>query len=95
MEQKNQCEKNVSHQGEWGLYQCSKNATVKRNGKYYCTIHDPIKIEERQKAEKTKWDKEWKDKMMKYEYEDLAVKYCKKLGLTTEQLNSQIKPKTK
>ncbi len=38
---------------------CEANAKVVRDGKYYCLIHDPVKVAERQK----KRDKKWEDRM--------------------------------
>jgi hypothetical protein len=33
--------------GSFHGYQCSKNATVERDGKKYCGIHDPVKVKAR------------------------------------------------
>ena len=32
----------------WRDYPCSKNAKVYRDGKWYCGIHDPVKVAERE-----------------------------------------------
>ena len=39
-----QCSVKVSGEGQWGAFhqhQCWKQATVERDGKWYCSIHDP------------------------------------------------------
>ena len=43
----------------WGArvssWQCSKKATVEREGKYYCTIHDPVRVEKKEKERSAKY----------------------------------------
>ncbi|HUW43583.1 MAG TPA: hypothetical protein VMV95_01300 [Bacillota bacterium] len=53
---KEQCNKIVYGHLLWHSYQCQKKAVVKREGKFYCKIHDPeyIKIKEKKREEKYK-----------------------------------------
>lgn len=37
---------------------CGKNAKVKRDGMYYCGIHDPVRRAEKQQAKREKWSAE-------------------------------------
>lgn len=36
-------------------FSCSRRASVERDGKWYCWIHDPVAREEKQKAHRAKW----------------------------------------
>lgn len=53
-EEKKQCSKSVWHRHNF--YPCSKPAKVERNGHPYCTIHDPVHIQQGRE----KRDAEWK-----------------------------------
>lgn len=35
---------------------CRKPATVERDGRHYCTIHDPVRVAEKDKARSEKWE---------------------------------------
>ena len=39
-------------------YQCQKKPTVTRDGKLYCTIHDPEYRNQKDTARRERWDKE-------------------------------------
>lgn len=44
---------------DWHAYQCPKNATVFREGKWYCRIHDPVyKTEKWEKRKELEYLKE-------------------------------------
>ena len=45
---------------------CKNNATVYKNGKHYCSIHDPDKIEQRNKAKEEDREEKSKYKMLMY-----------------------------
>lgn len=55
-------------------YPCSKNASVERDGKHYCGIHDPVRKKEREdknRAERSpKWDA--RDKLQEKERAEAA-----------------------
>lgn len=38
---------------------CSKPAKVNREGQWYCSIHDPVRIEEKAVVKDAFWKKEW------------------------------------
>jgi uncharacterized Zn finger protein (UPF0148 family) len=40
---------------------CTKLPKVERDGKWFCTIHDPVRNEERNKAREAKWQAEWRE----------------------------------
>ena len=49
------CEERVSRQGDyWHTYQCSREAVVERNGKWYCKVHDPQYRAQKQKVRDAK-----------------------------------------
>ena len=77
---KYQCEARVLD--GWHSRQCSKNATVERDGKHYCAIHDPVRIKEKNEALRVKWKKE--DEIKEYKF--LANAYCKSKGLSLNDL---------
>ena len=90
MEEKQRCEERVWGSGSYKSHQCYRDAKVERDGKHYCTIHDPVRIEEKRKAKEDKWNKEFSERREKQEYKNSAAAYCKKKGLTFEQLNDAL-----
>lgn len=50
-----QCSANVYRSGEFRPSRCTKKATVTRDDKPYCTIHDPVRV----KVKIEKRDAEW------------------------------------
>jgi hypothetical protein len=42
-----ECSELVWDSGGWRQSHCMKSATVERDGKWYCGIHDPLKVQER------------------------------------------------
>ena len=80
MDTRTQCQERIY--SAWDNFQCSKNAKVEVNGKHYCTIHNPNRIKEKQEIQRVK------NKIMQkgIDYKYSAEKYCKKRGLTLEQL---------
>lgn len=67
------------HSGGWGMnsYRCSKNWKVRRDGKRYCTIHDPVRVEERRRTREAKWRKEFSQDNRKLIRTDLERIFCK------------------
>lgn len=43
---------------QWGDHRCSKPVTVQREGKLYCTIHDPERIAQKQAERDAEWQTE-------------------------------------
>jgi hypothetical protein len=52
------CVVGVWSQGGWRKYQCHFKGKVEREGKLYCTIHDPERVKEKDKERTEKWDAE-------------------------------------
>jgi hypothetical protein len=63
---------------------CSKKATIQREGIWYCSIHDPITVEEKRRHRNEQWDKEYQEKLRIRKREQLEHAYCE--GLTDEEL---------
>ena len=85
--EKHQCEEMIVPKEQYGSfhqYQCTRTATVERDGKNYCKQHDPeyikAKNEEREKA----WRKEMDSRKEKDRRRKAEEQYCK--NLTTEYL---------
>ena len=53
------CCENVIPTEEWHSHPCGKTAKFERDGKWYCSRHDPVAITEKRAARYTKWDAEW------------------------------------
>lgn len=63
---------------DWGqTYQCTRNWKVQRHGKKFCTIHDPVRIEEKIQQREAKWRKERKEDNAIMNRRDLEEKFCK------------------
>ncbi len=59
---KHQCSEKVSSEGSWGSFhqhKCQRPATIERDGKWYCKIHDPEYIKEKDKARTEEWERKW------------------------------------
>lgn len=81
-----QCCKRVFSGERWDIsgHQCQRNAKVIRNGKPYCTIHDPIREERKRKEWDEKWKKEQEERKKKYRRKLAMERACK--GVETEVL---------
>jgi hypothetical protein len=55
----------------WTQYRCSRKAVVRRDGRGYCKIHDPVVKAARRTAREAKWDA--KDAVRKIEDEAQAM----------------------
>jgi len=55
---KGQCSVRVYSGARWDFsgHQCSMAAKVERDGKWYCTKHDPVRIKAKREEECRKWD---------------------------------------
>lgn len=38
-----------------GSYPCSKPAKIERDGKWYCTVHDPERVKQKEAIRRAKW----------------------------------------
>ena len=41
------------------FYNCGRTAKYEREGKWYCGIHDPVKVEEKRAAREARWSAEY------------------------------------
>ena len=80
--EKHQCE--GIKRGTWHRHRCITNGSIERDGKWYCGIHDPVKIAEKRKRGKEKWDEEWTKARAVRRRLEAQDHYCEKL--TTEYL---------
>ena len=87
-EEKQKCVARVG--GGFDRHGCTRYATAEVDGKHYCTIHNPIKRKEKDEIRRKQWEKEWADSRERIAYESAAIQYCRKKGLTVEQLNDAI-----
>jgi len=77
--EKKQCSVGVYDSISWHSYPCSKNANIERNGKLYCTIHDPEYIKEKLKKREEMWEKE-KCNKCSFSLREVWYKYCPVCG---------------
>lgn len=56
----------------WTPQQCSRNATVERNGKAFCGQHDPERVKARRVASTEKWKAESDERTRRYRRDELA-----------------------
>ena len=60
------CSERVYDKISKGFSQCRYKGKVVRNGKQYCGLHDPVKIEEKDAAKQARWEIEWEADRKKY-----------------------------
>lgn len=58
--------------GAFHGYSCTKKVKVEREGKSYCSIHDPEAVKRRALAQNKKWDEENKLRNEKFKREQLV-----------------------
>ena len=56
----------------WGNHGCYKKPKVFRNGKWYCTIHDPARVAKKKAAKDAQWEREWAESEKQYRLEAAA-----------------------
>lgn len=83
---KRQCCVEVWHNFSHSL--CSRNATVKRNGKWYCKQHDPVVKEAKDAARRAKWAEESKISHEKFRRQKACLTACE--GISTEALEAGV-----
>jgi hypothetical protein len=84
------CTESVSEQGRWGCFhqhQCEKLATVERDGKKYCKIHDPDYKAEKRRAGAAKRDAEYAEGKKKWARQELIDSIFK--GIPTETIQAK------
>jgi hypothetical protein len=62
--------------GSFHGYQCHKKATVEREGKKYCKIHDPVIVQQRREERYKKWDADNKISQEKFRRTQAMIKAC-------------------
>ena len=63
---------------------CLKPATVERDGKWYCKIHDPEYSRQKAANQQKQWDKEHIENLKRWELENARTTAI--IGLTLEEL---------
>src|ERR1039458_7654417 len=68
------CSVKVYPAERYGSFKCQKGATVERDGKWYCGIHDPEKRKEREEKREIKYkqEREWENAKYKCKQEQDA-----------------------
>jgi hypothetical protein len=72
--------------GSFHGHQCNKMGIIKRDGKWYCKIHDPEYIKEKHLKLRDKWDKQYKISQLNFEREQVINTLTN--GYSTELLKS-------
>lgn len=85
----NGCSKHISR-GWFRSMPCSRKAKVQRDGKGYCTQHDPVAIAQRRKERDERFNKEWAAKDKQNRYQTAAIRACREAGLSVEALESNV-----
>ena len=67
MTTKRQCSVMVSNNTGFYSHPCYESATVERNGKWYCTIHDPEYIKAKDAEQMAIYDKDFEQRMAQIE----------------------------
>ena len=65
------CSKIVPGAG-WYRHDCSRKATVERDGKWWCWQHDPEYVAEKRRTEEEKWEADSKNRSAKWDRERRA-----------------------
>jgi ferric-dicitrate binding protein FerR (iron transport regulator) len=71
-DEKKLCSETVYPRDRYGSfhgYPCTKKVTVERDGKPYCSIHDPEAVKARDAARRKKWDEESEAKQRAWDRE--------------------------
>ena len=77
----------------WGAYstswQCRKKVVTERDGEFYCKIHDPVYIKEKNRKWRENFDKEMVENRKKWHRHDVIQKVCE--PYSTEWLEAHAK----
>lgn len=60
----------------WGNDSCSRRATVTRDGKRYCTQHDPEAVKAKAAAQHARWQAEWAESAKRQNRRALEEQAC-------------------
>ena len=73
-----QCHKIVYDRFGWRGHQCARPATVERNGRWWCTSHDPEAVATKQQKQREKYDarRQRRDRIVQE-----AITLCTRLGV--------------
>jgi hypothetical protein len=66
--------------GSWHRYLCRNNATITRDGKDYCRIHDPEYISKKEKIKEAEYEANSCEKC-DFHFDYIWFRYCPKCGL--------------
>ena len=78
LSEKERCQAMVSDAGAWGAFhqhQCHKKTIVEHDGKWYCKIHNPEYIKEKERIRTEKYQQKW-DKRRLELYAPMLFKAC-------------------
>jgi hypothetical protein len=53
------CCAEISGGDMWHRPSCTRASKVERGGKFYCAIHDPVRVKEKHEQRATAWDAKW------------------------------------
>lgn len=71
---KHNCSKTVYSNDRWPRpHLCTRSGIVERDGKWYCKIHDPISVVEKEAARRAKWEAESAVNRKKWALESAAA----------------------
>lgn len=70
--------------GSFHGHQCSNKGVIERNGKLYCTIHDPVRVDKQDKERQKKWDEIIKQRQAQWRRDRAMQLACE--GVPTEVL---------
>lgn len=88
-EPKHKCEKMVF--SDYRHCPCRNNASVEREGKWYCGIHDPEKIKKKREEQDKRWEEKYKERSEYFNRRAAEKYYCK--NLDTKYLENHIAEK--
>lgn len=72
---------------------CKNNATVERDGKWYCGTHDPVKVAKRNSDRAAKWKRESEIRQARWNKEAKlnALGNLVKLGATDAEIATEVR----
>ena len=74
MNAKRKCSQHVfsGERGDIGGHPCPISATIERDGKMWCHVHDPVAVQKRRKRQEEGWREEREAQARKYRREEAA-----------------------
>lgn len=84
------CQSTVWSSSGFHSYQCSKPVKVVRDGKKYCTIHDPERVAAKRQAEREKFAKESEEINKQWAYEKEMKENYPRLQAENKRLRSAL-----